>query len=54
MTQFGISMNFIWIKQNLAFVFTKKTISNYFYWIFYFLDRAHNLNKRQGPMRKYF
>ena len=49
MTQFGISMNFLWIKQILAIISILKIHFFYLFpWIFYFLDWASNFIKRRG------
>jgi hypothetical protein len=45
-------MNFLGIKQVLTIIFTLKIIFYLLFWIFYFLDWAHESIKQQGLSRK--
>jgi hypothetical protein len=48
MDQFGVHMNFIWIKQILAFIYALKSISIYFNGSSNLLDWASVIGKRRG------
>jgi hypothetical protein len=53
MTQFGISMNFLWFIQVLAIIFVLKSISKLNNWILRVVDWAHEFWKAQGLKRKF-